>query len=62
MLYFHFNMILFWVQDIQNAQNIQDMIKTKNEEEISAILPLHFRSNWIHLPLILWSSMQSSNC
>lgn len=32
MLYFHFNMILFWDQDIQNTQDNQDMIK--NEEEI----------------------------
>lgn len=33
MLYFHFNTILFGVQDIQKAQDIQDMKKTKNEEE-----------------------------
>lgn len=56
MLYFCFNMILFWVQDTQKAQDIK---KTKHEEDFQGVLPLHFRSNLMYLPLIFWSSMQS---
>lgn len=60
MLCFHFNVILVWVQGMQKAQDSQDMEKTKNEAEFLAILLLHFRSNLLSFPLILWSNMQSN--